>query len=64
MLSEYLHELRAELDAELDRMVRSTGIGAATDWADYRYRVGIATGFKRALEKANELFKTFNESED
>ena len=59
-----IRELRVAMDSEIDRLTQSTAIGSASDWPDYRYRVGVVTGWKRARSRVDEVFKQWLNDED
>ncbi len=64
MISDFMRELEQVLRYEMESLAKSTGVGCAQDWADYKYRVGIVTGYTRALEKATDLYQKYLNDED
>lgn len=59
MIGEFMTALRGRLKESVRQVQDSTGAGSASDWADYRYRVGVLTGLRRALQDADEIFRTY-----
>ena len=59
MITDYVRKVRAELDSEIERETGSTGRGSAKNFDDYRYRVGIYTGLKRARDLVDSIFKQY-----
>ena len=59
-MMEFVRELRRVMDAEIEQLSLSSGTGAASDWADYRFRVGIVVGWVRARAKLDELVSQAN----
>ena len=49
--------LRADIAAEIDERSHSVALGLATDYADYKHRVGVIDGMRESLVRAEEIFK-------
>ena len=64
MMTHFVRSLRKELDDDLQKVVEANGNGGASDWAAYRYQVGIATGLKKARHIADELYKQLNNGDE
>lgn len=52
-----LEVLQKELENALEARKDALAIGAVTDYADYRYLVGVITGLTSALERVKDLRK-------
>jgi len=64
MIADFRNALRANLTRAIQQVQDATGSGAAGDWADYRYRVGVVTGLRRAMAEAEELYLKFMNDEE
>lgn len=64
MMTHFVRSLRKELDDDLQKVVESNGSGGSSDWAAYRYQVGVANGLKRARNMADELYKQLNNGDE
>lgn len=64
MMTHFVRSLRKELDEASQAVVEANGSGCASDWASYRYQVGIATGLKKARHIADELYKQLNSGDE
>lgn len=60
MMTHFIRSLRKELDEDFKTIVESNGSGGSSDWAAYRYQVGVANGLKRARNLVDELYKQLN----
>jgi len=60
MMTHFVRSLRKELDEAYQVVVDANGSGCANDWADYKYKVGVANGLKRARNLVDELYKQLN----
>ncbi len=60
MMSYFIQSLRRELDEEYQSVVEANGKGTASDWAEYNYKAGVATGLKRARNMVDDLYKKLN----
>lgn len=60
MMSYFIQSLRRELDDDLQKVVESNGSGGSSDWAAYRYQVGVANGLKRARHIVDDIYKKLN----
>lgn len=57
MIVEWRDELRSSLARAAQQVQDATGSGSASDWADYRYRIGVVTGLRRALAEVEEIYR-------
>jgi len=64
MMSYFIQSLRRELDEAYQVVVDANGSGCANDWADYKYKAGVASGLKRARNMADELYKQLNNGDE
>lgn len=64
MIVDFARALRQELDAAQMAIVQQTGMGGATDWAAYRYQVGVAHGLQRASQKVTDMLQQFIHDEE
>lgn len=48
MMTHFIRSLRKELDEDFKTIVEANGNGGASDWAAYRYQVGVANGLKKS----------------
>lgn len=64
MIADFRNELRANLTRAIEQVQDATGAGAAADWSDYRYRVGVLTGLRRALQDVEDTYRKFVNDED
>lgn len=59
MIVEYVARIRERLQRSLDALIHQTGTGSASSYEDYRHRVGITIGMKRALDAINDTYREF-----
>jgi hypothetical protein len=64
MIREFAADLKAKIESEIERETGVTGRGAAKDMAEYRYRVGVYMGLKRAIDYLEDLKRQYNETEE
>lgn len=64
MMTHFVRSLRKALDEAAQAVVEANGNGGASDWAAYRYQVGVANGLKKARHIADELYKQFNNGDE
>lgn len=65
MIREFAGDLKAKLESEIERETGATGRGASIkDFAEFRYRVGIYMGLKRAVDYLEDLKRQYNETEE
>ena len=64
MIADYVNAVRAGLARAIEQVQDATGAGAAGDWADYRYRVGVVTGLRRALQDVEEIYQQWIHDEE
>ena len=64
MIADFRNELRTRCVRAIQQVQEATGSGAAGDWADYRYRVGIVIGLKRALGEIEECYRQLIQDEE
>lgn len=64
MMSYFIQSLRRALDEAAQAVVEANGNGGASDWAAYRYQVGVANGLKKARHIADELYKQLNSGDE
>ena len=63
-MTHFVRSLRKELDEASKVVVDANGSGCANDWADYKYKVGVANGLKRARHLVDELYKQLNNGDE
>lgn len=54
--------LRKRIKDDLDSRNEAVSSGFATDYADYRYRIGIIEGLKITLAELSEILENYEES--
>ena len=64
MMTHFVRSLRKELDEAYQAVVDANGSGCANDWANYKYKVGVSTGLKRARNLVDELYKQLNNGDE
>ena len=64
MMTHFVRSLRKELDDDLQKVVEANGNRGASDWAAYRYQVGVANGLKRARYIVDDIYKKLNNGDE
>lgn len=64
MMTHFVRSLRKALDEDFKTIVEANGNGGASDWAAYRYQVGIANGLKRARYIVDDIYKKLNNGDE
>lgn len=64
MLNDLIERHRKELKQKIRANDEALGAGKASDWPDYRARVGENRGLKIALETFDETVKRYVRRED
>jgi len=64
MMTHFVRSLRKELDEAYQAVVDANGSGCANDWADYKYKVGVSTGLKRARDTVDDIYKQLNSGDE
>lgn len=62
MIREFAADLKVKLESEIERETGATGRGAAKSLDEYRYRVGVYMGLKRAIDYLEDLKRQYLES--
>lgn len=64
MIADFKKRLMMRISAARNSVIESTGTGSAGSYEDYRYRVGIETGFQRALDMIQDIYREFMNDDD
>lgn len=64
MIATYRDRMRARLDAERAAIAEHVVSGAATNWDNYRERVGRAKGLMLARELLDEVYQEMQSDDD
>lgn len=64
MIREFARELKACIESEIERETGVTGRGGAKNFEEYRHRVGIYVGLKRAIDYVDEISRQYDEKEE
>lgn len=64
MIMEYADRVRDRLQRSIDELIHQTGTGSASSYEDYRHRVGITIGMRRAMDEINETYREFMQEDE
>ena len=62
MMNLFLNKLHAALQAEVNDQIAPLAEGSASDFLDYKDRVGFIRGLRRAMDVADGILKQIQES--
>ena len=64
MITAFVREIRMELDAELERIMKAMMNGSAGSWEDYKRMIGIVTGLRKSRDMIDSIYSQYLNNED